>query len=161
MFCCTLHRMFNKVMKPSFVVAFHSAGVFDYFCYLHLKSGQDQSGAILRMVAKRHLRVMELGTTINNAIIINKVYNVIMFWLLENITFSCTNKSCQIIILDNPSCYRFWWFENLWMCIFHQLLSDPLLMLYWVPETTDRGGGGGGEQEQEEETFLQPQCILL
>ena len=71
--------MFNNVMKPSFVVAFHSAGVFDYFCYLHLKSGQDQSGAILRMVAKRHLRVMELGTTINNAIIINKVYNVIMF----------------------------------------------------------------------------------
>ena len=65
--------MFNNVMKPSFVVAFHSAGVFDYFChfcYLHLKSGQDQSGAILRMAAKRHLTVKELGT-INIAIIIN------------------------------------------------------------------------------------------
>ena len=70
--------MFNNGMKPSFVVAFHSAGVFDYFCYLHLKSGQDQSDAILRMVAKRHLRVIELGT-INTAFIINKVYNVIMF----------------------------------------------------------------------------------
>ena len=65
-------------MKPSFVVAFHSAGVFDYFCYLHLKSGQDQSGAILRMAAKRHLTVIELGT-INNAIISTKVYSVIMF----------------------------------------------------------------------------------